>query len=36
MSLEAYMDVVKRLRSVLESKESIDEELYPDLFKMIG
>ncbi len=37
MSLEAYMDVVRRLRSVLESKGSIDEEdLYPDLFKMIG
>ncbi len=33
MNLDAYIDATKRLKRVLESKESInEEELYPDIF----
>ena len=34
MSLDAYIDAVRKLRKILESKESVDEtELYPELFR---
>ena len=34
MSLDAYIDAVRKLRKTLESRESIDEvELYPELFR---
>lgn len=34
MSLDAYIDAVRKLRKTLESRESIDEvDLYPELFR---